>query len=36
MYVHPVLSGGSTDIDADVEAVWRMLCGDLTLRAIEK
>jgi hypothetical protein len=36
VHVHSVLSGGSPNIDADVVAVWRMICGNLGLRAIEK
>jgi hypothetical protein len=36
MDVHSVLSGGSPNIDADVVAVWRMICGNLGLRTIEK
>ena len=36
MNVHSVLSGGSPNIDADVVAVRRMICGNLRLRTIEK
>jgi hypothetical protein len=36
MNVHSVLSCGSPNIDADVVAVWRMICGNLGLRTIEK
>jgi hypothetical protein len=28
--------GGSPNIDADVVAVWRIICGNLRLRTIEK
>jgi hypothetical protein len=36
MNVHSGLSSGSPNIDADVAAVWPMLCGNLRLRTIEK
>jgi len=36
MNVHSVLSGGSPNIDADVIAVWRMICGNPGLRTIKK
>jgi hypothetical protein len=36
MDVHPILSGGSPNIDADVVAVRRMICGNPGLREIEK
>jgi hypothetical protein len=36
MNVHSVLSGGSPNIDADVVAVWRMICSNPGLRTIEK
>lgn len=36
MNMHSVLSGGSPNIDADVVAIWRMICGNPGLRSIEK
>jgi hypothetical protein len=36
MNVHSVLSSGSPNIDADVVAVWRMICGNSGLCTIEQ